>query len=313
MSLGFSRYLAEFEAQKSAQLSLYLGSALRGAFGHALKRLVCVDRHLDCVCCENRKVCIYIRLFEPFNPNTNRAIPVGLILEPEPLLQKKVHEDDLLRVGITLLGHIRNYLPYVVHLFREMGLRGFGARRIPFRLLRFWALLETGQPHLVFEDGDEEITPVDRTSSLLEGSFPTYPNAFPMPFNRLSLEFLTPCRLKMDGQLVPDLSFQILMRTLFRRLSALEHYYGTDSLNLRYDSWLDLAGQVKTLSSDLRWHDWQRYSNRQRTKMSLGGFIGSVTFEGPIKPFLPFLRAGEVTHLGKNAGFGLGQYKIQDG
>lgn len=42
----------------------------------------------------------------------------------------------------------------------------------------------------------------------------------------------------------------------------------------------------------------------------MGGFIGEITFEGNIEPFMPLIRAGEVLHVGKGTGFGFRE--VQD-
>ena len=47
--------------------------------------------------------------------------------------------------------------------------------------------------------------------------------------------------------------------------------------------------------------------------MKLGGFVGSITFEGNMREFMPYLLAGEILHVGKGTGFGLGKYKIIKG
>ena len=47
--------------------------------------------------------------------------------------------------------------------------------------------------------------------------------------------------------------------------------------------------------------------------MKMGGFIGDITFEGNIEPFMPFIKAGEILHVGKGTGFGLGKYRIVTG
>jgi CRISPR/Cas system endoribonuclease Cas6 (RAMP superfamily) len=44
----------------------------------------------------------------------------------------------------------------------------------------------------------------------------------------------------------------------------------------------------------------------------MGGFIGDITFEGDIEPFMSVLKVGEVLHVGKGTGFGLGKYEVKE-
>ncbi len=44
--------------------------------------------------------------------------------------------------------------------------------------------------------------------------------------------------------------------------------------------------------------------------MSLGGVLGTVTYEGNNSEFIPFLKLGEFIHIGKGTSFGLGRYEI---
>ncbi|HXO20887.1 MAG TPA: hypothetical protein VOA87_13305, partial [Thermoanaerobaculia bacterium] len=50
-----------------ARLPAYHGSLLRGAFGHALRRAVCVmGAEQACLSCRLRRACVHTRLFETF-------------------------------------------------------------------------------------------------------------------------------------------------------------------------------------------------------------------------------------------------------
>ena len=71
-----------------------------------------------------------------------------------------------------------------------------------------------------------------------------------------------------------------------------------------------MAGGVKVKESSLKWFDWERYSGRQETKMKMGGFIGSVSFEGTFTPFVPYVLLGSYIHVGKGTSFGLGKYEV---
>jgi CRISPR/Cas system endoribonuclease Cas6 (RAMP superfamily) len=75
----------------------------------------------------------------------------------------------------------------------------------------------------------------------------------------------------------------------------------------------DSSKNIEVEKENLSWFDWERYSNRQETKMKMGGFIGSITFEGDLEEFLPFVQLGEYVHVRKGTSFGLGKYQIKGG
>jgi CRISPR/Cas system endoribonuclease Cas6 (RAMP superfamily) len=81
-------------------------------------------------------------------------------------------------------------------------------------------------------------------------------------------------------------------------------------LNLDFKGLIESSKDIKVKKGNLSWYDWERYSNRQETKMKMGGFMGSITFEGDFEPFLLFLTLGEHIHVGKGTSFGLGKYQI---
>jgi hypothetical protein len=125
------------------------------------------------------------------------------------------------------------------------------------------------------------------------------------------LRFVTPARIKVGGDLQTDLSFELLVRNLLRRTSTLAAVHGSGPMELDYRGLIDRAASVKTRKSRLVWWDLDRYSNRQQTKMKLGGFIGEIDYEGEaIEEFLPLLIAGELLHVGAGTSFGLGRFEI---
>ncbi len=129
----------------------------------------------------------------------------------------------------------------------------------------------------------------------------------------VTLEFQTPTRLRYEGHLTARLDFHVFVRNLVRRLSALASYHCDCTLDVDHKGLIRTAEGVSTARAELKWMDWERYSSRQDTRMRLGGFLGKVTFEGNLEPFVPSLRLGEVVHVGKGTAFGLGKYSIADG
>ena len=45
--------------------------------------------------------------------------------------------------------------------------------------------------------------------------------------------------------------------------------------------------------------------------MQLGGLVGRVTYAGDLTEFVPFVALGAYLHVGKNATFGLGKYRVE--
>ena len=101
------------------------------------------------------------------------------------------------------------------------------------------------------------------------------------------------------------------MRNILRRISLLGKIHCGSTWELPYKEILEQAAKhVKLVDSNTGWYDWERYSNRQRTRMNMGGIIGTFTYEGNVAPFLPLILLGQFTHIGKNTTFGLGKYLL---
>ena len=193
--------------------------------------------------------------------------------------------------------------PTLIYAFEEMGQRGLGAGRGQAALLRVIALGP--------EPSDDRCIYQTRTGQLESD----YPICVGLPDtatvgSRLRLRLHTPLRLKAEGRYVRQLDFSLLVRALLRRTSDLARFHCGAELDLDYRQWVEQAAGVSTVTTTLRWHDWERYSQRQERKMKLGGLVGEVEFAGDWQPFLPLLRLGAVLHVGKGTGFGLGRYEV---
>ena len=75
--LKVARYEIHLRACANAVLPPFLGSALRGAFGHALKAVACSMPHGDCGRCLLVERCLYPKLFETSARSRNRASSSG--------------------------------------------------------------------------------------------------------------------------------------------------------------------------------------------------------------------------------------------
>lgn len=123
---------------------------------------------------------------------------------------------------------------------------------------------------------------------------------------RLRVDFLTPTEFKPPvprGQLP---HFSLLAARLRDRVSALASFYGGAPLNLDFSAFAAAARSVATAGGQLRHIAAERTSRRTGETHPLGGFTGSVEYNGALAPFLPWLEAGFYTGVGRQTVWGKG-------
>ena len=138
----------------------------------------------------------------------------------------------------------------------------------------------------------------------------TLPDTVP---DRLALRLLTPLRLQHNGVAlgVERIDVQTLLTQLQRRLSLTAQIHLGITPQADYLALKNQAAQVAS-HKNLRWYDWQRYSNRQQRHMHLGGVIGDWELAGLAPEHARALQIGQWLHLGKNTTFGLGRYTLTE-
>ena len=326
--LRIARYQVCLRAEKDAALPSFPGSTLRGAFGYALKQAVCVMNHRDCGRCLVANQCVYPYVFETPAPpdlsvlHNQRNAPHPFIIDP-PIYSGRNQADrqrilapgDELEFGLTLMGRAIGYLPYIVYALHEMAQRGIGKGRAQFALAGVSALGSTGIRQAIFDDVtsrlDESPEIVSDLSQLIDDRLDQLQARGSE--DQLKIRFITPLRIKVQGDLQPQANFEILVRNLLRRISLLMIIHGDRQLDLDFKGLLELARAVRLKSSSLHWWDWGRYSARQETVMKLGGIVGEAEFAGDrLQEFLPLIVAGELLRIGSATSFGLGRYELLD-
>jgi len=298
-------------------LTPYKGSTLRGGFGHALKRIACINRGETCTSCILCNTCVYSYIFETalfnrlYDKTVDLKLPHPFIIEP-PLDGKQFYKTgDKLNFDLILVGKAIDYIPHVILAFEELGKIGIGKNKEKYRdngKYKLDKVISTCcNSETIIYDGKSHII---NDSGVIDSA--DFFNASPSSgCRKINLRFLTPTRIKYNGNFIDDLNFEILMRNLLRRLSWLAEIHCGEKWGLDWKGIISRAEEgVRTINSDLHWHDWERYSNHQDKKLKMGGFMGSITFEGDLDEFLPFLRLGEYLHVGKGTVYGLGKYEI---
>ncbi|HBL31575.1 MAG TPA: hypothetical protein DD490_32540 [Acidobacteria bacterium] len=308
--LPYLRLRVTLRAEEPAELPPYQGSLLRGAFGHALRRLVCVaGPRQPCATCRLRRGCHYTRLFETFIEGPPPPFLRGLDTAPRPY----VFEPDVTHLGrgapryapgdplgfdLLLFGQATELAGWVLLAVERMATAGLGARRARFALDRVEAgavvLCEAGRWT------GRDVPP------------PSLPSRTVPPGERVTLRLQTPLRLQKHGGLATGFSVRDLAFPMLRRVLELATFHGTGPApDWTLRPLLEHAGTVRAVATELRWFDWERYSNRQERTMNFGGLLGRVELEGDLAPLAALLRTAEIVHVGKGATFGLGKVELE--
>lgn len=288
----------------------YKGAVFRGAFGNTFRRLVCLVPKADCPSCALREKCLHVALFEPPPPAAYAdaakftQAPRPYVLNPPLTSRHSFRPGETLEFDLVLIGPAIEALPYFIHIFLEVGRQGLGRERGKYELLRV-DLQQNGATLSVYEASTATLTAFAPESGPVQS--PEDDRA-----TSLTLQFLTPLRIKEKGDLVTHLNFPLFSENLFRRLSLLAEFYGNGVGPPDFSSLLAQARDITLSSNGLRWHDWERYSRRQDANMKFGGLKGSLTIAGPLGPFLPYLRLGAAVNLGQATTFGLGRYTLKE-
>ena len=318
-----ARYCFSATVLDDMVLPEYKGSTFRGAFGNVMRSLCCTTRNDECRNCEVEGTCPYAYMFETRVPDDSdrlrniEDIPRPFIIEPPETQATFFPSGSALSFNFVLFGRGIDFLPYAIVAFREIGEKGIGrhagtyGRRAKFRLDRAdlvgfppWTGCESRA--CVYDASTGVVHPqpcvngaeIEGIASGLGG------------LDRLSLEFLTPTRLKYEHSYVERPEFHIIVRALLRRMSSLLYFHHGAAMEVDFGGLIERAKKVALAATTARWLDWTRYSSRQGERMQLGGIVGGAEYSGSMDEFAPLLLAGTLTHVGKNVTFGLGRYSL---
>lgn len=290
------------------RLPPYKGAVFRGAFGNAFRRLVCLVPRKECSACNHRGRCLYAAVFEPSPPPQYidaakfHQAPRPYVLNPPLTTHATFNPGEILSFELVLLGRAVDAIPYFIVIFTEIGRRGLGRDRGRFDLVSVELLSQNGSTP-IYQSRDSALT-----------AFEPETGPWPRPgddlVTDLTLEFLTPLRLKVKGDLVTRFAFPLFWERLTQRLSLLAAFYERPPGLPDFTPLSSQVPYIRVVCHDLHWHDWERYSRRQDATMKFGGLVGQVTLQGPLGSFLPWLRLGAQVNVGQETTFGLGRLQL---
>jgi len=312
------------EADRTVTLPRYAGSTLRGAFGHALKRLTCRHQLGGTVCegCVENQVavqndeatrCVYGYLFDTHRPahspllEHQREVPHPYVLRPVRGQGTSTTTDQPLIFEVQLCGYALDCVREVIAACVKLCRGGLGQGQGTSEVREVWECAPFVEAR--------RLAPftLDGGSLCLAGGWAqAVAAAANLPDNRLAAQFVTPTWLTRAGAPVDVPDFATLIRAVLRRLTLLGLFHGADVPEAHFRRLAKEAEGVRLVSWQGGWQDWYRYSSRQGRRMRFGGVIGRAVYAGSLGPFLPYLIYGQALHVGKACSFGGGWYYLSD-
>jgi hypothetical protein len=307
-TIHLARYRLSFRVTETLHLPAYAGSALRGAFGHALMYLSGINKN-DI---EERNDLFlqspYAKIFDPQqteNSNVSlsgiQQLPVPYVIEA-PLSSSQYYQpEDILIFHHVLFGPALNHLSLIILAWRRALLRGLGKGDGKAELICVEQELAPGNWGVIYTEEEPLIKDHSVEISLTRFHKP----------QDVHLHLRTPLRIQHRGKILGprEVNGSLFLRQLIRRISLCTHVHQNWQWPLELIRELnELADHVKD-DRRLHWQEWGRYSSRQHQAMQLGGIVGHWYLEQVPVELLHIIYLGQWFHLGKETAFGLGKYE----
>ncbi len=249
----------------------FIGSSVRGVLGNALKKVVCINPSFECKECFAKENCVYYDFYE------SDFAKFRLKIKLSPRLDFK----------IILFEEEVKEAPFIISaVYKSLKEIGITKKRIK---IDNFVIFYNNQ--LVF---DKEFKKFDNKP--LKFEIKDYKKDFTLKIN-------TPIRIKENNRFVrDDIKLQTILRSINHRISKIKN---------QEIKKLDFTPEYREIYKNLSFKELMRYSNRQKTKMHLGGVKGEIIFNDVDENSYKMLKLGEIIGVGKQVTFGLGDIEIE--
>jgi CRISPR-associated endoribonuclease Cas6 len=250
---------------------------LRGAMGHALKKVTCINPSYKCEGCFVQTSCLYYNFYEQSNNFHKYRFDITL-------------GSGKFDFGLYLFDDACDGLAYVLSAL-EMTLVeiGLSKENYTFTDIEFFLNAQS-----IYENAS--FTSLDIPVKTLE-----LDNFCP----NVKIKLQTPLRIKKHNKFLRDeVAIEDILRSIYQREQ--EIFYAKKVFKLDYKP--SYASNIKLL----KYQELLRKSNRQNKRMNMDGIVGEIAIMGLDKESYRLLKLGEVIGVGKQTVMGLGKIKIED-
>ena len=291
---------ATFKTDRKCTLPRFKTMMFRGIFGNAFKKIKHINPKVtDCFSCYLAAKCDFAVNFHNMNFHPDNLPEKYLKFTNFPakfifLMTDENHyydQDSSLEVLISFMDFPRISLQDLVLIFKEIS--EYVVDKSSNARLLFDSLTDNTEQSLLYKNDRFYCKRLNqlKLKKITE--------------NTNTIDFTTLCRISSNSMLVSnEINSSIFARRMKERLSLL-----TVGLMKSYvPQWEN--DELDLIQKNLRWIDIKHKSNRQKSKIILGGFLGQLCLKCCNQAFWEDLSILEQMHIGTNAQGGYGKFTI---
>ena len=122
------------------------------------------------------------------------------------------------------------------------------------------------------------------------------------PCDKITINFLTPTEIFVNGQLPEQLDFSTFIDRIFVRISGVMDNHGESEFIIPYN----LAYNKPFVKAECKLHSTHFKTNNQ----PITGLLGQVQYYWDITRYLPYIDLGSQIHIGKKTSRSCGEYSF---
>ncbi len=268
--------------------------SFRSVLGKELKKISCIFKQKkSCEECLINETCPYSFYFESpkFEKGNKKPHPFTLYVDFE--VNKKI--ENIILEFVLIGKKSISYFPYIFYSIIKAGEKGIFKERVKF----FPSDVKIDNRSILISEKklDMNFSP---DLWIFDNDLTEYST------KEIKIKFFTPVRIKKHGKICSNIDYFIFLKAIFRRMKFLCEFYGEGDPNNKID--ISTIPEVDKENFDFEKVSLNYYSSRQKRRILLIGFTGSIYIRKKFTPFeISLLEASKIFAVGSNTTFGFGK------